>query len=163
MLPKSLIAEPIINAQSPIDQQFQDVKWCPETELNRRHADFQSATFPSSYERLRGNQEPDVQGTDPERGNLGTLRPAPDVGDQGAPGPCLRQGDVIAGLVVCVSPVPAVQAYADDAAIVVHHMRADLSLALTRSKLAVEVDQPVIPFWCVSRGPACATARFPRN
>ena len=24
-----------------------DIKWCPETELNRRHADFQSAALPT--------------------------------------------------------------------------------------------------------------------
>jgi hypothetical protein len=76
--------------------------------------------------------------------DLCNLGPAADIGDQGAQGPRLRRGEVIAERVVGIGPMPADQADADRAAIVVDDMRADVGLAPSCCALAVEVDQPVI-------------------
>ncbi len=45
MLPKALGTAPIHDARAEISYKNQGIKWCPETELNRRHADFQSGAY----------------------------------------------------------------------------------------------------------------------
>jgi hypothetical protein len=37
---------------------FSGVKWCPETDLNRRHADFQSAALPTELSGHRALAKP---------------------------------------------------------------------------------------------------------